>query len=186
MTNSHELTRQRVFLETQLWKTAPESSSCKEDSALVGSLTASNSTRCSSLHKLLTENCKLHDTCLLWIVSFWLTLSPPSAVRNTKPVLCLQSPRDRAIPSAVFIYVESRSAPSLLHLSPLLQSLVLSSPTSSPTHTHTHTRAGARSITPGRAHAHCAHCSAAADVWWPQGTEPFEQIVIQIDTLIVL
>lgn len=27
--------------------------------------------------------------------------------------------------------------------------------------------AGARSGAPGRAHALCAHCSAAADVWWP-------------------
>lgn len=67
-------------------------------------------------------------------------------------------PGGGATPSARFIYAESRSAASLLYLSPLcFTGPFLShqlSGTHTHTHNHTHLQAGARSITPGCAHAH--------------------------------
>lgn len=44
--------------------------SCKQGSYFIGILTARSSVRLCrcSLRKLLTVNCKLHDTCLLWMV----------------------------------------------------------------------------------------------------------------------
>lgn len=98
--------------------------------------------------------------------------------------------RDRAKPWAAVIHVESPlRAPNLLHLPPMPLSatgplLSLSLP---PVHRHTntHTQAGARSSTRRRAHAHCAHCSAAADVWWPKGSEPFQKTVIKIYTIVL-
>ncbi|KAK5867117.1 hypothetical protein PBY51_011636 [Eleginops maclovinus] len=98
-----------------------------------------------------------------------LTLSPSSAVGNPEPVLYLQSPATQRY-RLLFIYVESRSLPSLFALVSSSASLVLSS---SPHQLSVTQQAGARSSTPGRAHAHCAHCSATTDVWWPQGTERF-------------
>lgn len=110
-------------------------------------------------------------------------------MRNTKPLLCLQPPAtERSRELRLFTWSpRSERRTSCTCLRCLSQPPVLSSlsPTSSPTYKHTHTQAGARSSTRRRAHAHCAHCSAAADVWWPKGSEPFQKTVIQIHTIVL-
>lgn len=157
MTNSHELTRQCVFLEIQLWKTTPESlrSWGKAVKRTALSLAASQhpTQRAAPLPTNSWQRAGSYTTRVYieWyhlahlISSFGVAKHEVSSVPSV--------PRDRAIPSAVFMYVESRSARSLLHLSPLLQSLVLSSPTSSPTHTRTHTHTG------GGAQHHSGACA---------------------------
>ena len=122
---------------------------------------------CFSLHeKLLTVNSRLRDTCLPRTPQ--LTLPPPSAVRNAEPLLSLAAERCR--PPGWFLRGVRISA-----VSPALASSAsVAGPSPLPpahphthtqthTHTHTHSRArartqaGARSGTPGRAHAPCAH-----------------------------
>lgn len=149
MTKSYRRTRQCVFLETLLWRkktkkttTTPVSLHSWRKAADGGALIHSIQLNLFFQHKLLTTELEAarHVFIMNGVIS--LTLPPLLAVRNTEPVLNLQSPGDRATPSAGFIYVESRSAASLLYLSPPLQSSPL--PTSLPTHIRTHTGGGAQ------------------------------------------
>lgn len=109
-------------------------------------------------------------------------------MRNTKPLLCLQPPAsERSREPRLFTWSprsERRTSCTCLRClsqPPVLSPLSLSHQF---TDIQTHTQAGARSSTRRRAHAHCAHCSAAADVWWPKGSEPFQKNVIQIHTIV--
>ena len=181
--------RQRVFLEHWIKKKQPPclcaheggKKSCEEDSsALPGSIYSIqlSAAAAASLNSWLRTG-KLHDTCLSRMVSLRSPYLPPSAVRK----------REACPGSSVsmqFIYAASRSAPEPLALAssaaPLAGPLLSHqfTDTHARTHSRTHTgrerEAGARSITPGRAHAHCAHCSAAAAVRWPPGAEPSSEL----------
>lgn len=82
-----------------------------------------------------------------------LTLPPPWAVRNTKPLLCLQPPAtERSRELRLFTWSpRSERRTSCTCLRCLSQPPVLSSlsPTSSPTYKHTHTHRRGRAAAPG-------------------------------------
>lgn len=103
----------------------------------------------------------LHDTCLSRTRSF-LT-SPPGAAavpkENAQPPLGARSPATERTLLGLFSPVQRRSLPALASSDPVTGPSLLSHQ-STHTHTHADTQAGARSITPGRAHAHRAHRSA--------------------------
>lgn len=170
--------------------------SSKEDSVLslsntgVGCCKTLPMCRVISPYKLLTENWKA--TRHVFMMNAIIFAHLLSSLDTRSLFLYLQSPATRAMPSAAA--PAAAAAGVYLRGVPLSDeplALVSSASVTGPllfhqftnihmhTHTHKHTQAGARSITPGRAHDHCAHCSAAADVWWPQGTEPSSQNVIQ-------
>lgn len=155
-----------VFIETPLWKQPPRS--LRRKLTMSSHLSASSRVAPAAFpphDRPQTPDTGLAATRHVCIISDIVSLTLFLAVRGARrqallSPLLLSPLYLRAVPSG--------AEPPALVSSASLTGPLLSSPTTSLSHTQ-HRQAGARSGAPGRAHALCAHCSAAADVWWPQG-----------------